>query len=948
MIGQRKRKRALTIARRCEKDGDIDRAVDGYLQAYAFDDAARCLIGAKRTLDAGKVLLHSVGISSDLKGLSPRRIAKMTSKERIRLQKAAICITKARKFTRAAKIYIALKDYRRAIELFRRAGDHASAAKLETEMLTQSSGRARNPEEAMQIARSLEAQGNFPAALQAYIRAKNLSKAAQIAFKLKNYEQAAQLYNETGMPYEAALCFTQSKNEPAALNSFVTVPQNDPRYREACVQAIELAIKTDQLAFALENFLSKYLSDGPNDNRDTKHFLQIATLFEKHGHIESAKNAIIKILEQSPRHTEAKNIFTRLQNSARGTDDSFAKVLADDYQFRAKTDSALHELPNLPDLPDLPPQRPGTRPPERNPYSQRPGTRPPERNPYHQRPGTRPPERRSSMQYTSRRPSPTREPRSALVNPGETHHFTNEQLPYDSREMHSRGSNTHYNNQRRSNTYYERSSQNRSSQTRIDDSGMFDPRQYDSRMDRIDDSRIDDSGHRRRYDSRMDRIDDSRFNDSRPQNRYDSRMDRVDDSRFNDSRPQNRYDSRMDRVDDSRFNDSRPQNRYDSRMDRVDDSRINDSRPQNRYDSRMDRIDDSRIDDSGHQNRYDSQMNRKDDSRRYKSKMDPSKIDSSHHSIPAITQPNPSHSKPASRGGATKMAQQHRPKTQPAPEDPLWRGLVPGSVLDGRYKLQKKLGEGGMAVVFSALDKELNDQVALKIFTQSADKEMVQRFKQELSLSRKLNHPNIIRLYDIGQYQGHRFISMEILSGRDMNDLIVNPVDLKTGLNWLVYSARGLHAAHIKGVVHRDIKPHNIFICDDGSVKVMDFGIAKQVHAPGMTVGNMIAGTPEYMSPEQIGGFSSVGPSTDIYALGIVAYQMFTGIVPFRHEEMLPLLMMHMNEPVPSPRKINPKIPPELEAFILKLLEKSPSDRYKDCLEIEKALAAIWRKYVRR
>lgn len=271
-----------------------------------------------------------------------------------------------------------------------------------------------------------------------------------------------------------------------------------------------------------------------------------------------------------------------------------------------------------------------------------------------------------------------------------------------------------------------------------------------------------------------------------------------------------------------------------------------------------------------------------------------------------------------------------------------WKGLVEGSMLGARYKLEKKLGEGGMASVFRAHDLELDERVAIKVFTQTMeDENMVARFKQELTLSRKLSHPNIIRLYDIGTFLGYRFISMELLEGNDLNHYMGKPMELRQGLNWMIQACRGLEAAHQRGVVHRDIKPHNIFVCNDGSIKVMDFGIAKRQESPGMTVGNMIAGTPDYMSPEQISGFSSVTHSTDVYALGITAYQMFTGKLPFEHPELLPLLMKHLNEQPTPPRTIVPSLPANLEAVILKLIEKKAANRYQSCAEAAQAFDAV-------
>jgi serine/threonine-protein kinase len=163
-------------------------------------------------------------------------------------------------------------------------------------------------------------------------------------------------------------------------------------------------------------------------------------------------------------------------------------------------------------------------------------------------------------------------------------------------------------------------------------------------------------------------------------------------------------------------------------------------------------------------------------------------------------------------------------------------------------------------------------------------------------------------------------------------------------VNYLLQCCSALQHVHDRGVVHRDIKPANLFVTQDGTIKLMDFGIAKRQATPGLTVAGMIAGTPEYMSPEQISGFEKVAASTDLYAIGIMAYEMFTGSVPFRHAELMPLLMMQLNEQPPSPRGKNPAIPPQLETIILKLLAKDASQRFLSCNE----LAAALQPYSRR
>lgn len=268
--------------------------------------------------------------------------------------------------------------------------------------------------------------------------------------------------------------------------------------------------------------------------------------------------------------------------------------------------------------------------------------------------------------------------------------------------------------------------------------------------------------------------------------------------------------------------------------------------------------------------------------------------------------------------------------------------LEPGEVLADRYRIEQKIGQGGMAAVFRVHDLELGEDVALKMFTQLVDDaQMVARFKQELTLSRKLNHPNIVRLYDIGTLSGYKYITMELLTGCDLAHKLKAPLQVKTALEYLVQLCAALQSAHDLGVVHRDIKPANVFITSNEAVKLMDFGIAKGTATQGLTVAGMIAGTPEYMSPEQITGFDTVTASADLYAVGVMMYEMLAGAVPFKHAEVMPLLMMHVREAPPSLRSRNPAVSPELERITLKLLEKKPDDRFASCRELADALRAV-------
>ncbi len=265
-----------------------------------------------------------------------------------------------------------------------------------------------------------------------------------------------------------------------------------------------------------------------------------------------------------------------------------------------------------------------------------------------------------------------------------------------------------------------------------------------------------------------------------------------------------------------------------------------------------------------------------------------------------------------------------------------------GGIIADRYKLVGKIGQGGMAVVYRATDLDLEEEIALKVFflhlpDKEVQEECMARFKLELKLNRQITHRNVLKLYDIGLHMGHLFISMELLVGHPLNELLAGePMDFNEGLGYLIQACEGLESAHNRGVVHRDMKPENLFITDDGEVKVMDFGIAKNTLTKGMTVAGRIAGTPQYMAPEQIQNFSAVGPSADIYSVGIMAYELFTGRLPFWHEEIRAVYQMQlMSKPMP-PRELNPDMPEELERVILRLLNKEPEGRHASC----KALAA--------
>jgi tetratricopeptide (TPR) repeat protein len=270
--------------------------------------------------------------------------------------------------------------------------------------------------------------------------------------------------------------------------------------------------------------------------------------------------------------------------------------------------------------------------------------------------------------------------------------------------------------------------------------------------------------------------------------------------------------------------------------------------------------------------------------------------------------------------------------------------LEEGALVNRRYRLEKKIGQGGIGAVWKAVDLELDETIAIKFLgAQFVDEETLGRFKQEVSLSRHFNHPNIIRMYDIGTCADQKYITMELLSGHDLGEIMRRgPLALDQGLALLVQACHALQVVHDRGVIHRDIKPDNFFITDDGVLKVMDFGIAKRHSASrGLTRAGMMAGTPQYMAPEQASNFGGVTHLADLYALGCIAYQMFTGAVPFDADEVMPILMAHMSRPPEPPRQRNPAISTELEAVILRLLAKKPEDRVQSCRELAEILLRL-------
>ena len=261
-----------------------------------------------------------------------------------------------------------------------------------------------------------------------------------------------------------------------------------------------------------------------------------------------------------------------------------------------------------------------------------------------------------------------------------------------------------------------------------------------------------------------------------------------------------------------------------------------------------------------------------------------------------------------------------------------------GSVINDRYEIKSLLGKGGMASVFEVEDLELSGRLALKIFSKlMTTEEEEERFRREASLSRRLTHDNIIRVWDVGKVHGYKFITMALLRGRDLAEELLERgrLELLRSLKILRQAASGLAYAHSRRVVHRDIKPSNFFLDSKDHVKIMDFGIAKEHGAKKLTSTGVILGTPEYISPEQIHDFTGAGHSTDLYGLGVTAYRMLTGQLPFDSPQHVEILLKHLNEPPTPLREIEPSIPASVEAVVLKLLRKDPAERQQSSSELE-------------
>jgi beta-lactam-binding protein with PASTA domain/tRNA A-37 threonylcarbamoyl transferase component Bud32 len=263
------------------------------------------------------------------------------------------------------------------------------------------------------------------------------------------------------------------------------------------------------------------------------------------------------------------------------------------------------------------------------------------------------------------------------------------------------------------------------------------------------------------------------------------------------------------------------------------------------------------------------------------------------------------------------------------------------TLFDGRYRILRKLGAGGMANVYLAEDEELGRRVAIKILNDryANDELFIERFRREAKSAAGLSHPNIVSIYDRGQAESTYYIAMEVIEGRSLKELILTrgPLSIGQAIAYTLEMLEALRFAHRHGIIHRDIKPHNILIGE--RLKVTDFGIAR-AGASQMTEAGSIMGTAQYLSPEQARG-APVTASSDLYSIGIVLYEMLTGKVPFTGDSAIEIAMKHLNELPKPPSKLRPEIPEELDQVVLRALVKAPEDRYQTAEEFAEDLHRV-------
>src|SRR6188508_229710 len=269
-----------------------------------------------------------------------------------------------------------------------------------------------------------------------------------------------------------------------------------------------------------------------------------------------------------------------------------------------------------------------------------------------------------------------------------------------------------------------------------------------------------------------------------------------------------------------------------------------------------------------------------------------------------------------------------------------------GTLLSGRYRLDAQVGAGGMSTVYRAFDSTLERRVAIKLMHRdiAADSDQLERFRREARSVAQLSHPHIVGVIDAGEDDGRPYIVFEYVEGETLKERIrrMGSLPIDEAVAYAIEIARALGAAHARGIVHRDIKPQNVLIDEEGSAKVTDFGIARSMDDSGLTAEGRVLGTTDYVSPEQALGHDVNGQS-DIYSLGIVLYEMLTGDVPFHGENQVSVAMKHVREDLPDVKRMRPEVSATLASVLDHMTEKDVAHRYSDVpslvADLEEALA---------
>lgn len=270
--------------------------------------------------------------------------------------------------------------------------------------------------------------------------------------------------------------------------------------------------------------------------------------------------------------------------------------------------------------------------------------------------------------------------------------------------------------------------------------------------------------------------------------------------------------------------------------------------------------------------------------------------------------------------------------------------IIKGQKIDGRYQIIRTIGEGGMANVYLAYDTILEREVAVKVLRGDLanDEKFVKRFQREAKAASSLNHPNIVEMYDVGEDDGNYFIVMEYVNGKTLKNLIKKrgALSLSETIDIMLQLTSGIACAHDSYIIHRDIKPQNVMILEDGRVKITDFGIAVALNSTELTQTNSVMGSVHYLPPEQANG-SGATVKSDIYSLGILMYELLTGKLPFKGDNAVEIAIKQMKDRLPSIIAQNPNVPQSVENVVLRACAKNPENRYESVREMHEDLKTV-------